>query len=85
MGRGPSRPRFACCPTTGGSFQLLNLCRLTGRVLSQHPSESTRSVGGLGDVEAIEQGESLIGLRAGNMGLARGILHPPGEEVQVKV
>src|SRR5208282_2199500 len=40
------------------------------------------AVGGLADVEAIEQGESLIGLRAGDVRLAGGILHDSGNEVQ---
>jgi len=40
------------------------------------------SVGGLGDVEAIEQGEGLVGLGSGNVGLAGLILHDSRNEVE---
>ena len=40
------------------------------------------SVGGLGDVEAVEQGDGLVGLGAGDVGLAGLILHDAGNEIE---
>ena len=40
------------------------------------------SVGGLGDVEAVEQSDGLVGLGAGNVGLAVLVLHDAGNEVE---
>ena len=40
------------------------------------------SVGRLGDVEPVEQGEGLIGLGSGDVGLAGLVLHDAGNEVQ---
>src|SRR5580692_3583314 len=45
-------------------------------------ADQEQSVGGLGDVEAVEQGDGLVGFGAGYVGLAALVLHDAGNKVE---
>ncbi|SPE28489.1 hypothetical protein SBA2_40052 [Acidobacteriia bacterium SbA2] len=70
----------------GGTFAIFGgLTRgldLNGAESVGTDADQEQSVGGLGDVEAIDQGHGLVGLSAGDVRLAGLVLHNAGNEIE---